>query len=121
MTPHHTVILGHDAGTLSSWVNFGGECWERSDPDSVLHSYISRQIDPGLPRGQQDEDEDSTYTHCPNRTVMATPPLGKVLFNHHPNVPKCTFQSGTTLYCLEVLVKLQLPQKRLGISNGSCD
>lgn len=114
MTPHHTLILGSNAGTLSSWVNFGGECW-----DSVLCSYISRQIKLGLPRGQQDENEDSTYTHthttpqfCPDCTVMATPPLGQILFNHHLNDPKCNFQSGTTLCCLEALVTLQHPPKK---------
>lgn len=113
VTLHHTLILGCNAGTLSSWVNFGGECWESSDPDSVLRSYISRQIKPGLPRGQQDEDSTYTTSHCsPNCTVMATPPLGQVLFNHHLNVPKCTFQSGTTLCCLEVPVTRQQPPKK---------
>lgn len=125
VTLHHTLILGCNARTLSSWVNFGGECWESSDPDSVPRSYISRQIKPGLPRGQQDEDSTYTTSHCsPNRTVMATPPLGQVLFNHHLNVPTCTFQSGTTLCCLEVPVTRQHPPKKVqlgGISNASCD
>lgn len=74
MTPHHTLILGRAAGTLSSWVNLGGECWQRSDPDSVLCSYISRQIKPGLPRGLQDEDEEPphTHTHTRHHTVAQT-------------------------------------------------
>lgn len=67
VTPHHTLILGHSVRTLSSLVNFGGECCERSDPDSVLCSYISRQIKPGLPRGQQDEDEEPTCTYSPSQ------------------------------------------------------
>lgn len=69
VTLHHTLILGCNAGTLSSWVNFGGECWESSDPDSVLRSYISRQIKPGLQRGQQDEDSTYTTSHCPQTAL----------------------------------------------------
>lgn len=117
VTPQDTLVSGRDAGTLSSWGNFVGECWESSDPDSVLHSYISRQGKNGVTKRTAGWGWGLAYTYTtsqcwPNGTVMVTLPLGQVLFYRHPNDPKCTFQSGTTLCCLKVPVTLQHHPKK---------